>query len=214
MKNTEIQGAIFDVDGTLLDSMGYWEHLGDEYLLSRQLQPPENLANLLASMTLLEAAEYFRERYGLQEEAEEMIRDFDRLMAVHYQQDIPEKEGVRQVLEELKERGIPMYIATATQRPLVEAALVRTGLNGYFQGMITCQEAGKSKRDPLIYQIAREKLGTDKEKTAVFEDAVFAARTAKKEGFFLVGIYDVWEPEQELLKKTADIYLKTWSEWK
>ena len=143
-----------------------------------------------------------------------MIRDFDRLMAVHYQQDIPEKEGVRQVLEELKEREIPMYIATATQRPLVEAALVRTGLNGYFQGMITCQEAGKSKREPLIYQIAREKLGTDKEKTAVFEDAVFAARTAKKEGFFLVGIYDVWEPEQELLKKTADIYLKTWSEWK
>src|SRR5699024_6599253 len=82
MKNTEIQGAIFDVDGTLLDSMGYWEHLGDEYLMSRQLQPPENLANLLASMTLLEAAEYFRERYGLQEEGEEMIRDFDRLMAV------------------------------------------------------------------------------------------------------------------------------------
>ena len=78
MKNTEIQGAIFDVDGTLLDSMGYWEHLGDEYLLSRQLQPPENLANLLASMTLLEAAEYFRERYGLQEEGEEMIRYLDR----------------------------------------------------------------------------------------------------------------------------------------
>ena len=183
MRNTEIQGAIFDVDGTLLDSMGYWEHLGDEYLLSRQLQPPENLANLLASMTLLEAAEYFKKHYGITDEAEEMIKDFDQLMAG--QQDIPEKEGVRQVLEELKEREIPMYIATATQRPLVEAALVRTGLNGYFQGMITCQEAGKSKRDPLIYQIAREKLGTDKEKTAVFEDAVFAARTAKKEGFFL-----------------------------
>ena len=56
MKNMDIEGAIFDVDGTLLDSMGYWEHLGDEYLLSRQIQPPENLANLLASMTLLEAA--------------------------------------------------------------------------------------------------------------------------------------------------------------
>ena len=100
MRAKKYELIALDMDGTLLDSMGYWEHLGDEYLLSRQLQPPENLANLLASMTLLEAAEYFRERYGLQEEAEEMIRDFDRLMAVHYQQDIPEKEGVRQVLEE------------------------------------------------------------------------------------------------------------------
>ena len=80
--------------------------------------------------------------------------------------------------------------------------------------MITCQEAGESKRNPLIYQIAGERLGTPKEKTAVFEDAVFAAQTARKDGFFLVGIYDVWEPEQELLEKTADIYLRTWSEWK
>ena len=214
MKNMDIEGAIFDVDGTLLDSMGYWEHLGDEYLLSRQIQPPENLANLLASMTLLEAAEYFKKHYGITDEAEEMIKDFDQLMAGHYREEIPEKEGVRQVLEDLQERQIPMYIATATQRPMVEAALKRTGLDRYFQGMITCQEAGESKRNPLIYQIARERLGTKKEKTAVFEDAVFAAQTAKKDGFFLVGIYDIWEPQPELLKKTADIYLKTWSEWK
>ena len=78
MKNMDIEGAIFDVDGTLLDSMGYWEHLGDEYLLSRQLQPPENLADLLASMTLLEAAKYFKDRYGIQDEAEEMIKDFEK----------------------------------------------------------------------------------------------------------------------------------------
>ena len=214
MKSLDIEGAIFDVDGTLLDSMGYWEHLGDEYLLSRQIQPPENLANLLASMTLLEAAKYFKDRYGIQDEAEEMIKDFEKLMEGHYREDIPEKEGVRQVLEDLQERQIPMYIATATQRPMVEAALKRTGLEKYFQGMITCQEAGESKRNPLIYQIARERLGTQKERTAVFEDAAFAAQTARKDGFFLVGIYDVWEPEQELLKKTADIYLRTWSEWK
>lgn len=214
MKKMDIEGAIFDVDGTLLDSMGYWEHLGDEYLLSRQLQPPENLANLLASMTLLEAAEYFKKHYGITDEAEEMIKDLDQLMAGHYREEIPEKEGVRQVLEDLQKRQIPMYIATATQRSMVEAALKRTGLDRYFQGMITCQEAGESKRNPLIYQIARERLGTKKEKTAVFEDAVFAAQTAKKDGFFLVGIYDIWEPQPELLKKTADIYLKTWSEWK
>ena len=214
MKKMDIEGAIFDVDGTLLDSMGYWEHLGDEYLLSRQLQPPENLANLLASMTLLEAAEYFKKHYGITDEAEEMIKDLDQLMAGHYREEIPEKEGVRQVLEDLQKRQIPMYIATATQRAMVEAALKRTGLDRYFQGMITCQEAGESKRNPLIYQIARERLGTKKEKTAVFEDAVFAAQTAKKDGFFLVGIYDIWEPQPELLKKTADIYLKTWSEWK
>ena len=101
MKKMDIEGAIFDVDGTLLDSMGYWEHLGDEYLLSRQLQPPENLANLLASMTLLEAAEYFKKHYGITDEAEEMIKDFDQLMAGHYREEIPEKEGVRQVLYEM-----------------------------------------------------------------------------------------------------------------
>ena len=143
-----------------------------------------------------------------------MIKDFDQLMAGHYREEIPEKEGVRQVLEDLQKRQIPMYIATATQRSMVEAALKRTRLDRYFQGMITCQEAGESKRNPLIYQIARERLGTKKEKTAVFEDAVFAAQTAKKDGFFLLGIYDIWEPQPELLKKTADIYLKTWSEWK
>lgn len=214
MKNIDIEGAVFDVDGTLLDSMGYWEHLGDEYLLSRNIQPPKNLANLLASMTLLEAAEYFRDHYDIQDKAEEMIKDFESIMAGHYQKDIPEKEGIRKVLEDLREKQIPMYIATATSRQMVETALKRTGLEEYFLGMITCQETGKSKRNPLIYQIAREKIGTPKEKTAVFEDAVFAAQTAKNDGFFLVGIYDIWEPEQELLKKTADIYLKTWSEWK
>ena len=77
-----------------------------------------------------------------------------------------------------------MYIATATRGPMVEAALKRTGLEKYFQGMITCQEAGESKRNPLIYQIARERLGTQKERTAVFEDAAFAAQTARKDGFF------------------------------
>ena len=74
-----------------------------------------------------------------------MIKDFDQLMAGHYREEIPEKKGVRQVLEDLQERQIPMYIATATQRPMVEAALKRTGLDRYFQGIITCQEAGKAR---------------------------------------------------------------------
>ena len=113
-----------------------------------------------------------------------MIKDFDQLMAGHYREEIPEKEGVRQVVEDLQKRQIPMYIATATQRSMVEAALKRTGLDRYFQGMITCQEAGESKRNPLIYQIARERLGTKKRENGSFRGCGFCSPDSQERWFF------------------------------
>ena len=107
-----------------------------------------------------------------------------------------------------------MCIATSTDRPLIEAALRHNGINGYFDGILTCTEAGAGKRNPRIYQMAMKLLDTKKEEILVVEDAYFAAETAKKAGFLLAVIRDFYsEKDRDKLLKLADVYLESWEDW-
>ena len=165
-------------------------------------------------MTMEESAAYFRSSYGIELEQEDIIKEINSMIFDCYEKEIRIKPGLLPVLEDLKRRSVRMCIATSTERPLIEAALRHNGINWYFDGILTCTEAGAGKRNSRIYQMAMKLLDTKKEETLVVEDAYFAAETAKKAGFLLAVIRDFYsEKDRDKLLKLADIYLESWEDW-
>lgn len=200
-------GAIFDVDGTLLDSMFIWNTIGEDYLRSLGYTPKENLAETFKTFSLEQAAAYYQSEYGVPLSTPEIVAGVNGMVEHFYMQDVKAKPGVRAFLQELKMRDVKMCIATATDAYLVEAALERCGILHYFSKIFTCADVGRSKNEPDIYRRAQEHLGTPKAQTAVVEDAFHAARTAKKDGFPVIAVYDASEPQQRELQSLAEVYL-------
>jgi HAD superfamily hydrolase (TIGR01509 family) len=188
---SEFKGAIFDLDGTLFDSMFMWDAIAATYLESRGITPKPDLNEKVKSKTGRQVARIFRRDYGLRQSPDEIIDGFNALLAGFYADKVQLKPGVSNMLEALKKRGVAMCIATATDRHLVEAGLRRTGIIDYFGRIFTCTEAGAGKELPDIFQQALRFLGTDIADTVVFEDAFYAVRTAKRAGFTVAAVNDV-----------------------
>ena len=203
----KIKGAIFDVDGTILDSMGKWASLGNDYLRSVGGEPREDLGKVFKTFTTEEAARYYIEKYGVPLSEEEIVRGINAMIEDFYKQEVCLKPGAGEFLAGLKAEGVKMCLATASDRELVEAALKRLGVWDYFDGMLTCSELGAGKENPLIFRKAHEVLGTPAEETWVFEDAYHALRTAAEAGFRTVAVYDSSEPLQEEIRNLADYYI-------
>ena len=184
-----IRGAIFDLDGTLLDSMPIWKHFSSAYLRSRGITPPPTLDDDIATYTLAEAAEHLRVTFCLPETQEEILRGFDRTVEALYECVLP-KPGARELLSTLRAAGVPVVLATMTDRPVVERTLHRLGLAPFFDRIFTCAEVGARKSSPAIYEAALSHLGTRREETVVFEDAWYAIKTATAAGFPTVAVYD------------------------
>ena len=208
-----IRGAIFDMDGTLTDSMHMWYHLGEKYLKAKGIEPEKGLSEKFWNMSALESAEYMKQRYHLEGDAKTVMEEIYSVLRTFYSTRVKEKPGVRIVLDELEEKGIPMCVASATDTELVECALEFTGLRKYFGQIFCCRKVGAGKHTDKIYQIARESMGCEVKETAVFEDAFHAVQTVHQAGFPLVGIYDSIEPHQEEIKKLSNIYLTSYQEW-
>ena len=207
-----IRGAIFDVDGTLLDSLSIWDTVAEDYLRSLGIEPRENLAETFKTFSLEQSAEYCRSVYGVKQSVKEIMDGIDAMMETFYRQTAPLKPGAAEFLRALAQNGVKMAVATATDRHLIEAALTRCGVRAYFLDMFTCTSVGKSKNEPNIYRAAREALGTKKEDTWVFEDAYHAAKTAADDGFPVAALFDASEDEQDALKKTAKLYLRSFED--
>ncbi len=208
-----LEGAIFDLDGTILDSMPIWDTIGEDYLRSQGKEPKENLKETFKTFSLEQAAEYYRENYGVTLSVSEIIDGVNKMIENYYVDTVSLKVGVKAFLEKLKANNVKMCIATVTDKYLVEAALKRLGVRDYFSKIFVCSEVGHSKEEPHIYREAQKHLGTSKSKTAVFEDALYALKTAKSDGFITVGVFDIHEENQEKLKKTADCYIENYSEF-
>ena len=202
-----IKGAIFDLDGTLLDSMFIWDTIGEDYLRSLGKEPHEDLKETFMTLTLEEAAEYYREHYGVTLSVKEIVDGVNAMVEQTYRTKVTLKPGISEYLAWLKENGVRMCVATVTDRYLVEETLERLGVRHYFSEIFTCAEVGFGKDKPVIYQKALEHLGTEKRDTYVFEDLPFALNTAKTDGFPTVGIYDRHEAHQDELKELADYYI-------
>ena len=202
-----IQGVIFDFDGTLFDSMFIWDTAGEVYLRSIGKEPEADLQKVLKPMSLLQSAQYIREKYDIPLSVEEIMDGVNRTVEDFYFHKVEPKPGVIDFLEELHRSSIKMCIATATDRYQVEAALQRCKMRHFFSEIFTCTEVGSGKDRPDIFRKAMEHLQTDHSNTAVVEDAYHAAFTAKQDGFLVVGVYDSHESRQQELLQLADVFL-------
>lgn len=199
--------AIFDFDGTLFDSMFIWETLGEDYLRSLGKQPRPGLRDALRPMSTYQSACYLQRAYGLTLTPEEITRGINERIEDFYFHRVQPKPGVIPFLERLRQAGIPMAVATASERSHVEAALKRCGMDHCFDAILTCGDVGRGKDSPLVFRRAMEALGGDRAGTVIFEDALHGVRTAKADGFFVCGVYDPSEPRPEELKALCDCYL-------
>lgn len=203
-----IKGAIFDMDGTLMESMHIWRNLCELYIRSLGFEPKEPFKTYDFDY----AAEYIRREYGVRLTNDEISRGIIGIMENFYHDQAVPRPGVPEFLEKLRERGVKMCIATATDRYMVETALDRCGIRGYFPKIFTCGEVGHEKDEPVIFRKALEYLGTPKDETIVIEDALYAIRTAVADGFHTAAVYDVNEKGQDEVRRLADYYMKDYSD--
>lgn len=214
LQGKDIRGAIFDLDGVLLDSMSVWNDLGVRYLQKRGIEPEIGLSQILFSMSMEQGADYLKEQYHLQDAPQEILSGIEQMIQDFYFYEVQPKEGAKELLQFLQEQDVKMIAATSSPREHVTKALQRTGLLEYLQQIYTTGEVGVSKHEPLIYQLAAESLGTKPEETLVFEDSLYALKTAKKAGFRAIGVYDAdGETDQEGVRQTGELYLERLSEF-
>ena len=202
-----VKGAIFDFDGTIADSMPAWNTAGVEYLEARGCTPYPGLSKKLFRMTLEQSADHFREYFNLIVTPEDIIEGIYSMMEIHYMTDVQPKPGAAELLDKLHKAGVKMCVATITGNGLVQKTLQKWGMLKYFEHVFTAEELKCDKHTPVMYRAALELLGTRKEETMVFEDALHAARTAKNDGFPVTGVMDPAEERQQELEKISDIYI-------
>lgn len=207
-----ITGAIFDFDGTLFDSMHIWKGVKYKYLDRIGLKLTKEDEEAFRGLYLMETLKLAKERFNLSKSYDELLSDFFDYLKGRYLTEAEPKNDIIEFLEKLKAKGIKMGIATATGEPALEAVLKKYGMLDYFSVIYSTYTVGASKREPKVYDVVLEKIGTDKETTWVFEDALYAAKTAKANGYNVVGIYDASEENTEELKQLADIYIHNYSE--
>lgn len=209
-----LQSAIFDMDGTLLDSMHIWREIGPRMLRARGIEPAPDLGERLKPMTARQGAVYCREAYGLPETVDEVYAQIEAQVRSFYENEVEAKPGVQNLLSLLKMEGVWMYVATATDRHLAEEALRHAGIRDYFRGLVTSAETGVGKDvSPEIYERAMRRLRSNKKDTVIFEDALHAIRTAKTAGFRVAAIYDPSaEEDQAEIRALADYYFRSFEE--
>jgi len=208
-----INGVIFDLDGTLIDSMWIWGDVAEEYLRSHGAVPHPNFREVLCALSTVEEALHYINVYGVNASVEEAILGRDNIMMKHLTSTVQLKKGILQAIKELKRRGVRICLATATERRLAELSIEHHGLGEYIERIFTCTEENTSKSSPDIYFRAAEFLGTDVSQTLVVEDALYAMKTAKEAGFVVAGVYDkVSDGEQDVIKSICDYYWVTMDE--
>lgn len=210
-----VEGIIFDVDGTLLNSMEIWMEMGQRYLKKFGIEAEENLGEILFDLTMEDGAEYLRSHYGLNQTVEEIHQGVNEAIFEFYEKEAMPKVHVRDFLEYAYSKNIPMTVATATDRPMIEAAFRRLGFDKYFKKIFTSTEVGKGKEYPDIFIAAMKEMKSSIENTWMFEDAFYSMKTSKSLGMKNVGIYDFSSAKyQKYIKELSDYYMEDWTNWR
>lgn len=206
----KINYAIFDADGTLMDSMHIWDTVDGAFLMMHGIFPLEQ--KIFHKYGYFNAVDYMIETYNLNMTPDEVRSEVMKILEYYYHNVAAAKDGVKEFLEKLRVNGVRCVVATATDRAIMRAALERNGLLEYFEEVFSTKDIGISKQKPDIYNIARDYLGAD-ENLFIFEDAAYAIETAKAAGYRVVAVEDYSaENEREYIKEAADYYVTSYSE--
>lgn len=200
--------AIFDLDGTLLDSMSMWRNLGTDYLAKLGVVAPPDLLAKTTPMTLQESTAYMIKTLGLNVTPNQVIEAMLEMIEDKYKNELELKPGAKAYVENLHDQGVKMTIASATVERLIRACLDRHGIIDLFEEVLSCETLGVGKNEPTIYLEAAKTLNVEPSRIAVYEDSFYAGRTAKNAGFYLVGVYDINDNQPQRLKDLSHAYIE------
>jgi len=206
-----IKGIIFDLDGTVIDSMGIWAGIDRQFLRENGIEnPPPDVSDKLKRMSADESGKYLIERFGLKLTVSQISQRTQELVKEQYEKYIELKPNVIELLDFLDRKGIPYGIATATYDSLAKAVLKRHGILNRFKFILTDSDYPKGKKFPDIFMGASEILGLSPKNVLVAEDSLYAIVTAKKAGFVTAGLFDgLSENDRSEIETAADYYFET-----
>ncbi|OJU09664.1 MAG: hypothetical protein BGN88_12940 [Clostridiales bacterium 43-6] len=208
-----LKAAIFDMDGTILDSMEMWDKIGYDFLNKKGIELTDSIRKEIEHLKLSEVADYFAEQFDLQMSGKEILEIWLHAVTYEYDNNIKLKPYAREYLEKLKQDGVRMCVATLTEREHAVPALEKHGLLDYFEFVLTVKEVGKSKAHPDIFLQCAQRLGAVPAESTVFEDSIYAAKTAKAAGFKICAIYDtVSQKDKEDFIRLSDCYIHSFEE--
>ena len=206
---TNKKAVIFDLDGTLVDSMWMWKAIDIEYLGRFGLDLPPSLQKDIEGMSFSEIAVYFKETFQIPDTLEEIKATWNRMAYDKYTKEVPLKKGVQKFLDYCKENRILLGIATSNSRELVDATLKAVNIKEYFACVMTACEVAKGKPAPDIYLAVAEKLQAEPSRCLVFEDIEMGIMAGKNAGMEVCAVEDEFSMNQiEAKKKLADYYIK------
>lgn len=207
------KAVLFDLDGTLVDSMWVWSSIDIEYLGSRNFKVPLEMQREIEGMSFTEVAVYFKDRFQLPESIEEIKDTWQRMAMDKYSHEVPLKPGVAQFLPYLKERGIRMGVASSNSMGLIEAVLTSHGIREYFSCIITSCEVNKGKPAPDVYLAAAKRLGAKPSQCLVFEDIVPGIMAGKNAGMAVCAVSDTYSaPQEEEKRACADYFIRSYEQ--
>ncbi|MGM0397040.1 MAG: HAD family hydrolase [Bacillota bacterium] len=209
-----MKAAIFDLDGTLLDSMWVWETQAYDYLKSRGIDAPDNIREILREYSLREASDVLKDMYDLPESGEEINDQMEKALEKYYFEKIQLKEGAKELLQALHKEGIVMCAATATADYLAKRAMKRLGIDDYFSFLQTCKSTGIEKYRPEFYGLILNRIDENPADIWLFEDALHSMEAAKKLGIKVAAIRDKSaEIDRKEIDKVADIVFDSFPEY-
>lgn len=210
MDQKGIKGAIFDLDGTLVDSMGVWHRIDDEFLGRRGFPADETYKQAVKTMKYETAAHYTIERYHLSESPEEVMAEWDAMALHEYRYHIKCKPGAAEFLQDLKAKGMKLALATVSHRGLLEAVLKGNEIYELFDVLTDVSQVSRGKEEPDLYLFAADQMGLEPEECMVFEDVLLGINSAKRGGFYTCGVKDhSSEAEEQEIRQIADCFVES-----
>lgn len=188
--NNKTKAAIFDLDGTLVDSMWVWGQIDVEYLHSKGHNLPADLKSEISHLSFAQTAEYFKKRFNIEDSVDKILDDWHKLAFNFYANKVKIKDGVKDFLNKLKSENIKIGLATSNSIPLLEACLKNNEIYDYFDEITITDEVSRGKNFPDVYLLAAEKLNVSPENCVVFEDIIPAVQGAKAAGMKVIAIKD------------------------
>ncbi|WP_235904903.1 HAD family hydrolase [Eggerthella guodeyinii] len=213
MMDVSAIGVIFDCDGTLLDSMRVWREAESELARRAGVTLSAADTDALTAMTIPECGAFFHERFGLGASSDEVVAMMDELMLAFYRERVLARPGALAFVQGLAERGVRMSVASSSPQPYLQAGLERCGFTPYFDAIVSVDDVGASKREPAVYDRAREAMGTPLATTWGVEDSVYAVGTLKAADYRTLGIYDCdISGTVESLREAAERFIATFED--
>ncbi len=209
----DIDGVIFDLDGTFIDSMNVWHEVDLEFFRRRNMDIPPEYKDNIKKMPFDAAASYTKEAYGIKESVEEIIQEWHDLSIDAYKYHVKLKAGAKEFLEECKKHDIKIGYATASEDSLCKTVLQANGVFCYFDEKTYVNEVSKDKSEPDVYLLCAKKMNVKPGRCLVCEDILFGIQSAKKAGFITCGMYDdASAKDWEKIRQIADYSVRSFKE--